>query len=235
MIPRSHWAGLRRSSLWERLGIIFRSSRIRIVVAAKPVDFRNALDGPTAVVTGVVCNTRSEERSSFSRPDRRRSRLLRRDGGARHWAAANRRLIQGQRLRMAFRIVCAPALSDMLADVRLTFSRRPLVYGCFNRNLIKQHKVQLGSDRTSCQSPLANQFRLVLHTPDYWLMLALRHAVPCRMPLAWSGFATLRQSLLKIDARVVEKAARIRIHIASACPDAAPFRMLVGRLVASGP
>ena len=28
-------------------------------------------------------------------------------------------------------------------------------------NLIKQHKVQLASDRTSCQSPLANQFRLV--------------------------------------------------------------------------
>ena len=41
-------------------------------------------------------------------------------------------------------------------------------------NLIKQHKVQLASDRTSCQSPLANQFRLVLHTAAYWLMLALR-------------------------------------------------------------
>ena len=31
-------------------------------------------------------------------------------------------------------------------------------------NLIKQHKAQLASDRTSCQSPLANQFRLILHT-----------------------------------------------------------------------
>ena len=39
-------------------------------------------------------------------------------------------------------------------------------------NLIKLHKVQLASDRTSCQSPLANQFRLVLHTAAYWLMLA---------------------------------------------------------------
>ena len=50
-------------------------------------------------------------------------------------------------------------------------------------NLIKQHKVQLASGRTSCQSPLANQFRLVLHTAAYWLMLALRDAVPRRMPL----------------------------------------------------
>ena len=50
----------------------------------------------------------------------------------------------------------------------------------------------------------------------YWLMLALRNAEPRRMPLAWAEFATLRQSLLKIGARVVEKAARIRIHFASA-------------------
>ncbi len=102
-------------------------------------------------------------------------------------------------------------------------------------NLIKQHKVQLASGRTSCQSPLANQFRLVLHTAAYWLMLALRDAVPRRMPLAWYEFATLRQKLLKNGARVIEKAARVRIHFASACPDAALFRMLAGRLAASGP
>ena len=102
-------------------------------------------------------------------------------------------------------------------------------------NLIKQHKGQLASDRTSCQSPLANQFRLILHTAAYWLMLALRDAVPRRMPLHWAEFATIRRSLLKIGARVVEKAARIRIHFASACPDAALFRMLAGRLAASGP
>ena len=102
-------------------------------------------------------------------------------------------------------------------------------------NLIKLHKGQLASDRTSCQSPIANQFRLVLHTAAYWLMLALRDAVPRRMPLAWAEFATLRKSLLKIGARVVERAARIRIHFASAFPDAALFRLLAGRLAASGP
>ncbi len=63
-------------------------------------------------------------------------------------------------------------------------------------NLIKLHKGQFASDRTSCQSPLANQFRLVLHTAAYWLMLALRDAVPRRMPLAWAEFATLRARLL---------------------------------------
>ena len=37
-------------------------------------------------------------------------------------------------------------------------------------NLIKLHKAQLASDRTSCRSPLANQMRLVLHAAAYWLM-----------------------------------------------------------------
>jgi hypothetical protein len=102
-------------------------------------------------------------------------------------------------------------------------------------NLIKLHKVQLASDRTSCQSPIANQVRLVLHTAAYWLMLGIRDAIPAASPLAKAEFATLRLRLLKIGARVVEKAARIRIHFASACPDAALFRLLAGRLASAGP
>ena len=53
------------------------------------------------------------------------------------------------------------------------------------------------------------------------------------MTLAWAEFDP-QAGLLKIGARVVEKAARIRIHFASACPDDL-FRMLAGRLAASGP
>ena len=83
----------------------------------------------------------------------------------------------------------------------------------------------------------------MLHTAAYRPMLALRDAVPHGMPLRWAEFATLRQKLITNlprtrsggGARVVEKAARIRIHFASACPDAALFRMLAGRLAASGP
>ena len=45
-------------------------------------------------------------------------------------------------------------------------------------NLIKLHKSQLASDRTSCRSALANQVRLVLHTAAYWLMLTVRDTIP---------------------------------------------------------
>ncbi len=51
-------------------------------------------------------------------------------------------------------------------------------------NLIKMHKTQLASGRTSCRSPFADQLRLVLHTAAYWLMLALHDAVPAASRLA---------------------------------------------------
>ena len=87
-------------------------------------------------------------------------------------------------------------------------------------NLIKLHKSQLASDRTSCRSALANQVRLVLHTAAYWLMLTLRDAIPKQQPLATAEFATLRMRLLKIAARVTETATRVRIAFAAACPEA---------------
>jgi hypothetical protein len=102
-------------------------------------------------------------------------------------------------------------------------------------NLIKLHKSQLASDRTSCRSPLANQMRLFLHTAAYWLMLELRDAIPKPHPLAVAEFATLREKLLKIGARIVETASRIRVALASACPQAELFRRLAGALQPEGP
>lgn len=52
------------------------------------------------------------------------------------------------------------------------------------------------------RSPLANQVRIVLHTVAYWLMLKLRDAIPRPLPLTKAEFATLRQHVIKIGARV---------------------------------
>jgi hypothetical protein len=90
-------------------------------------------------------------------------------------------------------------------------------------NLIKLHKTQLASDRTSCRSPLANQVRLVLHTAAYWLLLMLRDAIPTPQALARAEFKTLRLSLIKIAARVIETATRVRIAFAASCPHAGLF------------
>jgi hypothetical protein len=93
-------------------------------------------------------------------------------------------------------------------------------------NLIKLHKSQLASDRPSCRSPLANQVRLILHTAAYWLMLTVRSAIPKPHPLARAEFTTLRTLLLKVAARILETASRVRIAFAAHCPEAVLFRGL---------
>jgi hypothetical protein len=97
-------------------------------------------------------------------------------------------------------------------------------------NLIKRHKSQLASDRTSCRSPLANQMRLILHTAAYWLMLTVRDAIPRPQVLANGEFSTLRLRVLKIAVRIKETASRIKLAFAANCPDAALFRGLLGAL-----
>jgi Transposase DDE domain group 1 len=98
-------------------------------------------------------------------------------------------------------------------------------------NLIKRHKSQLASDRTSCRSPLANQMRSILHTAAYWLMLDVRNAIPRPQQLASGEFSTIRLRLLKIAVRIKETASRVRLAFASNCPDAALFRGLVRTLI----
>jgi hypothetical protein len=102
-------------------------------------------------------------------------------------------------------------------------------------NLIKLHKAQLASDRTSCRSPLANQMRLILHTAAYWLMLTVRDAIPKAHVLATAEFATIRLRLLKLGMRVIEMASRVRLAFAAACPEATLIRHIAVSLMPAGP
>ena len=83
---------------------------------------------------------------------------------------------------------------------------------------IKDHKVYLKSDRTSCHRFLANQFRLFLHSAAYVLLHALRTEV-LRLP-KWRNVTiqTLRLTFLKIAARVRTLQTRIKIEFPSTYP-----------------
>ena len=102
-------------------------------------------------------------------------------------------------------------------------------------NLIKLHKAQLASDRTSCHSATANQVRLVLHTAAFWLMHAVRSAVPRSHPLGKAEFVSLRERLFKIGARVIEHVARIRVHLPTSCPEHTLFRVVALNLMPAVP
>jgi hypothetical protein len=55
-------------------------------------------------------------------------------------------------------------------------------------NLIKLHKTELASDRTSCRSANANQMRLILHTAASWLLWRIQQAIPKTAALAKAEF-----------------------------------------------
>jgi Transposase DDE domain group 1 len=66
-------------------------------------------------------------------------------------------------------------------------------------------------------------------------MHGVRAAIPRTNPLANCEFATLRERLIKIGARVIEHIARIRVQLPTSCPEGALFRAVAFGLLLSGP
>jgi hypothetical protein len=64
----------------------------------------------------------------------------------------------------------------------------------------------------------------------YWLVREIHDAIPQPQPLANGEFSTIRLRLLKIAVRI-KAATRIKLAVASNCPDAGLFRGLVGTLI----
>ena len=97
-------------------------------------------------------------------------------------------------------------------------------------NLIKAHKLHLASDRTSCRKASANQFRLLIHTAAYWLLLSLRALAPRNSFWREAQFDTIRLCLIKVAGRVTEMVTRIKVALPSAFPYQAGFATLAGRI-----
>jgi hypothetical protein len=66
-------------------------------------------------------------------------------------------------------------------------------------------------------------------------ILLQKSPIPRTSPLASAEFATIRERLIKIGARVIEHIARIRVHLPTSCPEAALFRTVAVGLLQSGP
>jgi hypothetical protein len=97
-------------------------------------------------------------------------------------------------------------------------------------NLIKAHKRHLASDRTSCRKASANQFRLLIHTAAYWLLLSLRGLAPRTSFWREAQFDTIRLCLIKVAGRVTEMVTRIKVALPSAFPYQTGFASLASRI-----
>jgi hypothetical protein len=95
-------------------------------------------------------------------------------------------------------------------------------------NLIKAHKLHLASDRTSCSSAAANQFRLLIPTA-YWLLHTLRGLAPKTSFWLDAQLDTIRLALIKVAARVTEMKTRIKVALPSCYPHPTSWTLLAGR------
>ena len=131
--------------------------------------------------------------------------------------------------KRAQRVICRVQVSEKGTDVRYivtSFQEAGAKYlyevvycGRGKMELmIKEHKIALQSDRTSCHRKEANQFRLFVHSAAYVLMHALRENFLRGSELAAAQFDTIRLRLLKIGTRVEVGKTFIRFHFPASYP-----------------
>ena len=85
-------------------------------------------------------------------------------------------------------------------------------------NSIKDHKLFLQSDRTSCHRFAANQFRLFLHSAAYVLMHTLRSTGLQGTSWSRAQLNRIQIRLLKVGARVEELKTKVTFHFPSSFP-----------------
>ena len=84
--------------------------------------------------------------------------------------------------------------------------------------MIKEHKNHLRSDKTSCSSFQANQFRLFIHSMAYVLLHAFREICLRNTQFEKAQFNTIRLKILKLGTRVIHLSTKIKIHLPTSCP-----------------
>jgi len=82
---------------------------------------------------------------------------------------------------------------------------------------IKEHKLYLKSDRSSCSSFYANQFRLFLHSIAYVLMHTLQKELFRGTEYANATFKTIQNKVIKTAAWVKEMKTKIKVEFPKTC------------------
>ena len=140
--------------------------------------------------------------------------------------------------KQARRVVARIAVTQLGVDVRYivtSFAEAPAkalydtVYcGRGNAELyIKEHKLDLGGDRLSCTSALANQFRLFLHGAAYNILHGFRRTVLAGTRLANASLGQVRLKLIKVAARLDVRAKGLHLHL----PWQLPFDDVLKRVI----
>jgi hypothetical protein len=83
---------------------------------------------------------------------------------------------------------------------------------------IKEHKLYLRSDRSSCHSFKANQFRLFLHSMAYILLHTFQKEMLRGTEFENATFKTIQNKIIKTAAWVKELKTKVKIELPRCCP-----------------
>ena len=83
---------------------------------------------------------------------------------------------------------------------------------------IKEHKLYLKSDRSSCHSFKANQFRLFLHSMAYILLHSFQKEILKGTKFENASFKTIQNKIIKTAAWVKELKTKVKIELPRCCP-----------------
>jgi hypothetical protein len=152
---------------------------------------------------------------------------------ARKWACKRRIVMKAEVLRYPGR---APKNNPRFVVTNL-LDPPATVYACYAargdmENRVKELKLGLALDRTSCSRFRANQLRVLLTAAAYVLFQELQRHAP-RPAGAGAQVSTLRERLLKVAVWVERSVRRIVLHLPSAFPWLRPWRQLAQALGAT--
>ena len=103
--------------------------------------------------------------------------------------------------------------------------------GSLANNSPCQSQSNLCAQLASCRPrEKPSQFRLLIHTAAYWLLLSLRSLAARNSFWREAQFDTIRLCLIKVAGRVTEMVTRIKIALPTAYPYQAGFAMLTGQI-----
>jgi hypothetical protein len=219
---------------WPKVKITFRADRQH--TRPEVMDWMEKPENAVEYITGFTPNSRLD--AIFETAIHRAQRRFERTGEPTreycgHYYAAN----SWSHKRW---LVCRVLVSEKGTDVRYIvtslsgdseslYERKYCARGKAEL-FIKDHKTHLESDRTSCSSKRANQFRLLLHSAAYILLHSLRSSFPVAAEFATAQFNTIQIKLLKIGARLEILSRRLRFHLPESCPSRHAFTMAINSL-----
>ena len=145
-----------------------------------------------------------------------------------------------------YRIICKAEINDQGQNTRFVVtnfesSRASFIYQnvyCARgqmENFIKNHKTFLHSDRTSCHTFTANQFRLFLHSAAYVLIHTLAQVGLKGTTWINAQVNTIQNRFLKVAGRVCEVKTKITFHLPVSFPLQHLFDKILHNLARAGP